>query len=190
MDNKDIIPETEKIVEEVAKKSVGKEILEWVFSIVIAIVIALIIRQFIFTVVKVDGASMQPTLQHNDRLIVWRLGYKPDNGDIIVLHQEGKLPYIKRIIAVEGQTVDIDFVTHKVFVDGVELEENYIKEPTMRSGDVKFPVTVDEGCVFVLGDNRNDSRDSRFSDVGMVKREDILGKTILRFFPFSEIKTY
>ena len=99
MDNKDIIPETEKIVEEVAKKSVGKEILEWIFSIVIAIVIALIIRQFIFTVVKVDGASMQPTLQHNDRLIVWRLGYKPDNGDIIVLHQEGKLPYIKRIIA-------------------------------------------------------------------------------------------
>jgi signal peptidase I len=190
MDNKDIIPETEKIVEEVAKKSIGKEILEWIFSIVIAIVIALIIRQFIFTVVKVDGASMQPTLQHNDRLIVWRLGYKPDNGDIIVLHQEGKLPYIKRIIAVEGQTVDINFVTHKVYVDGVELDENYIKEPTMRSGDVQFPVTVDEGCVFVLGDNRNDSRDSRFSDVGMVKREDILGKTILRFFPFSEIKTY
>lgn len=190
MENKDLLPETEKIVEEVAKKSVGREILEWIFSIVIAVVIALIIRQFIFTVVKVDGASMQPTLQHNDRLIVWRLGYQPDNGDIIVLHQDGKLPYIKRIIAVEGQTVDINFFTHKVYVDGVELEEPYIKEPTMLAGDVKFPVTVDEDCVFVLGDNRNDSRDSRFSDVGMVKEEDIIGKTILRFFPFSNIKTY
>ena len=187
MDNKEIITETEKVVEEVVKKSIGREILEWIFSIVIAIVIALIIRQFIFTVVKVDGASMEPTLQHNDRLIVWRLGYQPDNGDIIVLHQEGKLPYIKRIIAVEGQNVDIDFVTHKVYVDGVELDEPYIKEPTMRSGDVQFPVTVDEGCVFVLGDNRPQSKDSRSSELGEVPMDAIFGKCAFRLWPLTSL---
>ncbi len=171
-------------------KSVKREILEWVFSIAIAVLIALVIRQFIFTVVRVEGSSMLPTLTDNDRLIVWRLGYKPEANDVIVLHQEDHLPYIKRVIATEGQTVDINFNTHKVYVDGKLLDEPFIYQPTSQRGDVQFPVTVDEDCVFVLGDNRNNSRDSRFSDVGMVSEDDIIGKAVLRFFPFSEFGTF
>jgi signal peptidase I len=159
--------------------------MEWIVSILIACVLAFVIRQFLFTVVKVEGASMEPTLQNANRLIVWRLAYEPEKDDIIVLHQQNHLPYIKRIIATEGQTVDIDFSKHKVYVDGVEQDEPFISQPTVLQGDVEFPVTVPEDCVFVLGDNRNNSRDSRFSDVGMVAEDDILGKAILRFFPFS-----
>lgn len=176
--------QTETVTKE---KSVKKEILEWILSILIAFVIAFVIRQFIFTVVKVEGASMEPTLHNADRLIVWRLAYTPDNEDIIVLHQEGNLPFIKRIIATEGQEINIDYRTHKVYVDGEELTETYIKEPTALMGDVTFPVVVPEGHVFVMGDNRNNSRDSRFSSVGMVAREDVLGKAVLRFFPFDKI---
>jgi len=175
---------------EVVKKSAKREALEWFLCIVIAIALALIIRQYVFNVVKVDGSSMLPTLENNDRLIVWKLGYTPDNGDIIVLQKDGLDPYIKRIIATEGQTVDIDFNAHKVFVDGVELDEPYINEPTAVRGDVQFPVTVNEDCVFVLGDNRNHSSDSRFSTVGLVHKSDILGKAVLRFWPFSSIRTF
>ena len=170
----------------VKTKSIQREILEWVLAIVIAVILALIIRETLFTVVKVDGASMQNTLQHNDRLIVWRLGYEPKAGDIIVLQQEGKAPYIKRVIATEGQEVNIDFVTHEVSVDGVVLDEPYIKEPTSRRGDVKFPVVVPDDCVFVMGDNRNNSMDSRVSSVGMVENDDVMGKAVLRIFPFQE----
>jgi len=182
--------EAKEVVEEIVKKSWQREALEWVLSIVIAVVLALVIRQFVFTVVRVDGESMVPTLQHNDRLIVWRLGYTPDNGDIIVLHQAGHQPYIKRVIANEGQTVDIDFSTHTVYVDGVALEEDYINEPTALQGDMRFPVTVGENQVFVLGDNRNNSRDSRFSDVACVDYDDILGKAVWRFFPFKAMTTF
>lgn len=170
----------------VKTKSIQREILEWVLAIVIAVILALIIRETLFTVVKVDGASMQNTLQHNDRLIVWRLGYEPKAGDIIVLQQEGKAPYIKRVIATEGQEVNIDFVTHEVSVDGVVLDEPYIKEPTSRRGDVTFPVVVPDDCVFVMGDNRNNSMDSRVSSVGMVENDDVMGKAVLRIFPFQE----
>ena len=179
-----------EVVEEVVKKSTQREILEWVLSIAIAVVLALVIRNFVFTVVKVEGSSMVPTLQNNDRLIVWRLGYTPANGDIIVLHQKGEHPFIKRIIATEGQTIDIDFDTHQVYVDGVKLDEPYINQPTSETGDVIFPVTVPENAVFVMGDNRNNSRDSRFQNVGMVAHEDIIGKAIFRFFPFSSICTF
>ncbi|MBQ2898098.1 MAG: signal peptidase I [Clostridia bacterium] len=172
------------------KKTVKREILEWVVSILVAVVLALVIRQFVFTVVRVDGESMVPTLHHNDRLIVWRLGYTPQNGDIIVLHQAGHQPYIKRIIANEGQTVDIDFETSTVYVDGVALKEDYIADLTKVRGNVNFPVTVGEDEVFVLGDNRNNSRDSRFSDVACVDYDDILGKAVLRFLPFSDIRVF
>ena len=182
--------EVKEVAEEIVKKSWQREALEWVVSILIAVVLALVIRQFVFTVVRVDGASMEPTLNHNDRLIVWRLGYTPHNGDIIVLHQENHPPYIKRVIAVEGQTVDIDFAKHIVYVDGKAIEEDYIKEPTMLSGDVRFPVTVGENQAFVLGDNRNNSRDSRFSDVACVDYKDILGKAVWRFFPFNAMKVF
>lgn len=182
------IKETE--IEEAPKKSVQREILEWVVSILIAIVVAYVIKSFVFTIVRVDGPSMQPTLQDNDRLVVWRLWAEPDEGDIVVFQKPGLEPYIKRVIATEGQTVDIDFYTSTVYVDGVALEEDYILEPTKLRGNTKFPVTVGKDEVFVLGDNRNNSRDSRDMVVGCVKENEILGEAVLRFWPLSEISAF
>lgn len=179
---KDVITPEEKPEE----KSMGREILEWIVTILAAFAIAMLIKSFIFTIALVDGESMMPTLNNGDRLVVWRLGYQPQRGDIIVLQQAGKKPYIKRIIAVEGDTVDIDFNLHTVKVNGEILDENYILEPIARSGDMIFPLTVDKDCVFVLGDNRNNSTDSRFSSVGQVMDEDIMGKATIRLFPFTD----
>ncbi len=179
---KDVLTPEEKPEE----KSMGREILEWIVTILAAFAIAMLIKSFIFTIALVDGESMMPTLNNGDRLVVWRLGYQPQRGDIIVLQQAGKKPYIKRIIAVEGDTVDIDFNLHTVKVNGEILDENYILEPIARSGDMIFPLTVDKDCVFVLGDNRNNSTDSRFSSVGQVMDEDIMGKATIRLFPFTD----
>ncbi len=179
---KDVMTPEEKPEE----KSMGREIMEWIVTILAAFAIAMLIKSFIFTIALVDGESMMPTLNNGDRLVVWRLGYQPQRGDIIVLQQAGKKPYIKRIIAVEGDTVDIDFNLHTVKVNGEILDENYILEPIARSGDMIFPLTVDKDCVFVLGDNRNNSTDSRFSSVGQVMDEDIMGKATIRLFPFTD----
>lgn len=169
------------------KKGFLREMLEWIVTILIAVVIAMIIKNFIFNIALVDGSSMLPTLTHGDRLIVWRLGYEPKKGDIIVLQQEGKNPYIKRVIATEGDTVDIDYDAHTVSVNGEILNEDYILEPTALRGDVMYPLTIREDHVFVLGDNRNNSSDSRISAVGQVAEKDIMGKATIRLFPFNKI---
>ena len=170
-------------------KNIGKEIWEWFKALAIAVVIALLIRTFIFTLVKVDGNSMYPTLKDGERLYVNRMFYTPEAGDVIVFkpNYNPSVYYIKRVIATEGQTVDINFKTGEVSVDGKVLEESYIYEPTYRSADVTFPVTVDEGCVFVMGDNRNNSKDSRSSDVFMVTDDSIMGEATFRIYPFTKI---
>ncbi len=204
------------------KKSVGREIFEWVYSIVIAIVIAMCIKWLFFDVVKVDGLSMYPTLNDKDRLIVTKLGYEPKQGDIIILdstynkreayydrlaEREGKdelsgfekltksfsLPndvkkvyYVKRVIATEGQTVDL--IDGKVYVDGEQLDEPYYSGETYPiDAAVEYPVTVDEDCIFVMGDNRGHSLDSRSSQLGEVKVDAVLGHSQLRIFPFNSI---
>ncbi|MDK2798390.1 MAG: signal peptidase [Clostridiales bacterium] len=169
--------------------NIKKEILEWVQAIVIAFVIALLIRTFVFSLIRVQGYSMIPTLQHNDRLIVTKLMYKPKQGDIIILRppMHKNTYYVKRVIAVSGQTVDIDFKKHIVYVDGKALIENYVNEPIAQPGDIQFPRTVPENTVFVLGDNRNDSRDSRYSDIGMVPYQSIIGKAIFRIWPINKL---
>ncbi len=184
MENNQMVP-TQPQDDSKQGKSLGREILEWIVTILVAFVIAMLIKSFVFTIALVDGNSMLPTLHNGDRLVVWRLGYEAERGDIIVLQQEGKKPYIKRVIGVAGDIVDIDFTTHTVTVNGEVLKEDYILEPTARSGDMIFPLQVQENCVFVLGDNRNNSSDSRFTSVGQVKEEDIMGKATLRLFPFT-----
>ncbi|MGE4283360.1 MAG: signal peptidase I [Clostridia bacterium] len=182
----------EEIVQQTTSSQVfdfKKEIKEWVQAIVIALVIAVIIRTFVFSLIRVDGQSMVPTLQHNDRLVVVKMMYKPKQGDVIILTppMHKNTPYVKRIIALPGQTVDIDFKKHVVTVDGNPLVEPYINEPTAQRGDVEFPQTVPENTVFVLGDNRNNSRDSRYSDVAMVPYKEIVGKANFRIWPLSRI---
>jgi len=194
MEEKDFnIEENEEIVEEASsKKSLKKEIIEWVQAIVIAVVLALLIRNFVFTVVRVDGQSMEPTYQHNDRLIVWRLGYEPKNGDIVVFNPPGKdesVFWIKRVIATEGQHVEIDYNLNSVYVDGEKIDEPYLGEQMLEKPYLPIKeLDVPEDCVFVLGDNRNNSTDGRV--IGPVNEEHVIGKAILRFWPFTKIKTY
>lgn len=177
------VPE-EEAPKEKKQKSMGREILEWVVSIGLAVVLALGIRTFLFTLVLVDGHSMDPTLNHHDRLVVTRLGYEPQDGDIIVFHPacEPQSAYVKRVIATEGETVRIDYATGTVYVNGVAQTEDYIKEPMEYRGP-DGELTVPENCVFVMGDNRNNSKDSRSSEVGFVTEDSIVGKAQVRLWP-------
>ena len=131
--------------------------------------------------VKVQGGSMEPTLHEGDRLFITRIG-GVRAGDIVVSAQPNAYDelLIKRVIATEGQEVDIDFSTGEVKVDGVVLEEPYIAEPTHLSYDVQFPVKVEEGCVFLMGDNRNHSIDSRSTDIGQADLRYLVGRAVFR----------
>ena len=170
-------------------KSVFKEIFEWIISIALAFAIAFVLRQFVFTLVEVRGKSMEETLFDKDRLFVYRLMYKPHDGDIVVLEPPHDTElYIKRVIATEGQTVNIDYEKNLVYIDGKITEEPYVKEALLNKDlrqDVPLPAVVPEGHVFVMGDNRNNSKDSRYSEVGMIENKKLVGKAILRVWPFN-----
>ena len=131
---------------------------------------------------------MKPTLHNRDWMVISNLFYQPKQGDIVVLtkRQFMEQPIVKRVIAVGGQTVDIDFDTGEVTVDGVVLDEPYIAEKTHRQYDVSFPAKVPENCIFVMGDNRNHSSDSRVSTLGMVDKRYILGRLLIRIFPLNQ----
>ena len=166
----------------------GRSLLEWYEALVFAVIILVIAFSFAFRIIEVQGISMEPTLQNEDRLLVWGAGYTPADGDVVVLDgyiDFGK-PLVKRIIATSGQTVDIDFASGDVTVDGQVLEESYIADRTSVSGDITFPLTVPEGKVFVMGDNRNHSTDSRFSTVGCIDERDVLGRVVFRITPLSK----
>ena len=165
------------------------ELYEWLGTVVFAVTAVVLAFTFLLRTVGVDGSSMEPTLHHGDRVVITHLMYRPEPGDIVVITQPNSadVPIVKRIIADEGQSVMIDFSAGTVEVDGVVLSEPYIKEPTHLKRDVEFPVTVPPGCVFVMGDNRNRSLDSRDSGVGMIDKRYILGKAVFRFFPFDQI---
>ena len=180
----DEVSESEK-----KKLDIKKEIKDWVVSIAIAVIVALVIRTYIFTLVRVDGQSMEPTLSHGDVLYTNRFMYEPQNGDIVIFRptHSPETPYVKRVIAVAGQTVTVNAEAHTVVVDGRILPEDYIKEPLLSAGTMKYPVTVPDGYIFVLGDNRNNSRDSRDVTVGLVPVESIIGKALFRILPVSEI---
>ncbi|GHV16721.1 signal peptidase I [Clostridia bacterium] len=174
------------------RKEIWMEVLEWAQAIILAVIIAYLIRAFVFTLVLVDGPSMQPTLETGDRLFVTRLLYQPKQGDVVVFKpaNDPSHRYVKRVIATSGQKIDIDYSSSTVYVDDVALDEPYIKEQLLTiRGDVTLPAIVPEDSIFVMGDNRNNSRDSRRSEVGMVKKSTIIGKAVLRFWPFKEFTT-
>jgi len=165
------------------------DMLEWYEALVFALVVFVIGFSFLFRIILVNGSSMHPTLKENDRLIIYAAGYQPRRGDVVVLDayiDYGK-PLVKRVIALGGDTVDIDEATGAVAVNGETLQEDYIAEPIREFGDVEFPLTVPAGTVFVLGDNRNASTDSRDSDVGCVDSRDVLGRVVFRIAPFNRM---
>ncbi len=157
-----------------------------------AIVTVAIAFIFVFRTVGVNGSSMFPTLNDADRIILTASYYEPANGDIVVTCQPNEPPIpdvlVKRVIATEGQTVNIDFTRGIVYVDGVALDEPYVAEPTYERESFTGEVTVPEGHVFVMGDNRNHSTDSRSSHVGFIREEYVLGKVLFRVAPFGQFK--
>ena len=175
---------------EKTKKREG-DLFDWLQCIVTALVACVLIFVFIGRTIGVVGSSMVPTLEQGDRLIISKLFYTPQQGDIVVLQKDSfaDYPLIKRVIATEGQTVDIDFDDGVVYVDGVALDEPYTAEPTVVREDFDEPVTVPEGCIFVMGDNRNRSTDSRTDSIGCVDTRLIMGKALLRLTPLSKFGT-
>ena len=161
---------------------------EGVQALVTVVLCAVVVFAFAARVVLVSGPSMRETLQDQDCLVVLNplLCGSFDAGDVVIIQREtfrdGE-PIVKRIIATEGQTVDIDFDAGVVYVDGAALEEDYIRQPTYLEEGLEFPCTVPEGCVFVMGDNRNDSDDSRDPDLGPVDTREILGQAVFLLYP-------
>ena len=150
---------------------------------------------FVARIIVVSGPSMENTLIAGDLILVWSLGYTPRQGDVVVLTQESyqEDSIVKRVIAVEGQRVDIDYSTGTVEVDGVPLEEDYTKEKMQFPnypgyGEGINHVTVPEGCIFVMGDNRNHSADSRYPEIGIVDTRCVIGHGLAVLFPFSHWK--
>ena len=167
----------------------GKDpLLLYLHDFVTWLVAILLIFLLLFRVVVVSGVSMNSTLVHGDYLLLLNnVFYKePQQGDIIVAAKDSFKsgePIIKRVIATEGQWVDIDFDAGIVYVNGTALEEPYTNTPTNLYEGVDFPLMVDEGCIFVMGDNRNESKDSRSMEIGQIDKREILGRAIVLFLP-------
>lgn len=175
-----------------AKPSAFDEILEFFEFLVLCFFIFLLVFSFVFRLITVSGKSMNPTFVHNDKLIVSHLFYEPQNGDVVIANSYGlNETIIKRVIATEGQTIDIDFETGTVTVDGEVLTEPYINALTRsNAGAYEYPLVIEDDHVFLLGDNRNESTDSRSPFVGQVHVDDVIGKVIFRIFPLSSIEKF
>lgn len=165
---------------------------EIIDSVKSAVIVVFLIFTLVFRAVGVEGESMFPTLDDGDWVTVTGMSYGIERGDIVVITQpwERNAPIIKRVIAVGGDTVFIDFDQKEVYINGVKLNEPYIAELTRVSYDVQFPLTVDEGKLFVMGDNRNVSLDSRSSKIGLIDERYVFGKAFARIYPFGSWDIY
>ncbi len=170
------------------KKTIWHVLYEWLDSVVFAIILILLVFVFVFRIVGVVGESMEPTLNNGDWLTVSAINKSIDRGDIVVVTQpnERHEPLIKRVIAVGGDTLNIDFDKGEVTVNGKVIDEPYIAEQTKISGNFKGPVIIPQGYVFVMGDNRNESLDSRFDAVGIIDERYVLGVANARLYPFGD----
>ena len=199
----DVQPNPTAPVQEKSDKppmDIGREIYDWSQAVVGAMIFIVLLFSFFARVLGVQQESMVPTLHNNDRIVICNLFYTPKTGDIIVFTKKGfranetdtwsdEKPLVKRVIATEGQVVQIDPEKGVVTVDGVALDEPYTNTPTNTVGDLRHPYTmeVEAGHVFVMGDNRNKSLDSRSTEVGTIDTRYILGRVLFRLFPFSQI---
>lgn len=172
------------------KKEIMKEIASWLFYLVLVIVLVYLIINYVGNRTQVEGSSMEPALSNGDNLIVEKLSYhfrEPSRYDIVVFpyqHAEDTY-YIKRLIGLPGETVQV--VEGYVYIDGEKLDEHYGAEVMKTPGIAEEPIKLGEDEYFVLGDNRNHSSDSRDPSVGILKREQLVGRAWIRIFPFDEI---
>lgn len=170
----------------------GKELYFNIRVLVGMMTVFVLLFTFVVRIIVVSGPSMENTLQNGDLLLVWSLGYTPKHGDVVVLTQESyqEDSIVKRVIATGGQQVDVNYADGVVYVDGEALEEDYIKETmlTPSYGEGLNHITVPEGCIFVMGDNRNQSADSRFPAIGIVDARSVIGHGVAVVFPFHHWK--
>lgn len=183
--------QTDSVEKTDEKTDMKKEILSWIFYILFVVVLTYVIITFVGQRTRVDGRSMMNTLSDGDNLIVEKLSYRfgdPERFDIIVFrpYENEKEYYIKRIIGLPGETVQID-EDGKIYINGEVLEENYGAETIRSAGRASELITLGEDEYFVMGDNRNNSKDSRSEAVGNVNRSQIIGRAWVRIWPLSKI---
>lgn len=173
-----------------AKERMIVNIYDFLEAAVSAVVFIALIFIFVCRFLSVEGNSMNPTLSNGDKVIASSTAYEPTYGDIVIVTQPNAFnePIIKRVIATGGQTVSIS--NGYVYVDGEKLDEPYTADYTLVLGDAKYPLVIPEGYVFVMGDNRNHSTDSRFNEVGLIEENYILGKVWGRWMPFGKWDVY
>lgn len=176
-----------------AARRPGADLFDWLQIVMGCVLTAVVLFNCFARLTRVDGSSMDHTLQHGEMMLTWHPGYQPRQGDIVVLNKKtadilGDRAIVKRVIATGGQTVDIDYGAGVVYVDGQPLDEPYILEemylpmyPSMQETHWEIP----EGSIFVMGDNRNNSTDSRHQQVGPVDEDYILGKVVFALWPLS-----
>lgn len=167
------------------RESTVSGLYDWISAAIFSLMLVTLVFSFCFRIVEVDGDSMNPTLWNTERLITSRLAYAPQRGDIVIINRYTKEPLVKRIIAVGGDRLRID-EDGGVYVNGEKLNEPYIEGITYPLGFGTEEQVVPEGCVFVMGDNRQNSTDSRYMDqVGFVKESDLIGKAVFRILPLN-----
>ena len=168
-----------------------RELYDWIYCLLFALIVCVILFAFVFHVIDVVGSSMVPTLHNGDKMLVSGLFYKPKAGDVVVFKKKEYDPnkaLVKRVIATEGQEINMDFANGIVYIDGEAIAEPYINELTYNKLDFIGPKTVPEGCVFVMGDNRNASVDSRKSEIGMLDTRLIIGRAYYVIYPLSVLR--
>ncbi len=181
------IKETSDLKKEIFPTAVNF-IFEWGGALITALAVVVLLLTFVFRQVTVNGSSMTDTLESGDRLIVTSFMYHPQNGDIVVISHGNTYtePIIKRVIATEGQSLSINYDTGEVVVDGVLLDEKYIKGTTKQiRNPLEIPSVIPDGYIFVMGDNREGSLDSRSTEIGLIPIENVIGKAEFRIYPFS-----
>lgn len=184
---------------ELRKAKKRKKIIEWAVTFAAVIITAFIFRNFIFGTAVVKGASMEPEFEHNDTVFVNKLAYtvgSPKRGDVVICWYDKGTDYetiIKRVIGLPGDVIDVEKdadYNYFVVLNGERLDEGYIKEPMEQIGDIEYPFTVPENSYFVMGDNRNNSNDSRSQFIGAVPEDQIDGKIAARIFPLGRFKIF
>ena len=189
--------------DDLEKPTIVSEIFDWLEAAVASVLAVILVFTFLFRVVGVDGESMQNTLQDKDKVIITHLFYTPEPGDIVVISRKydnnpaednnQNKPIIKRVIGVAGDVVDLDYEHQQVMITRNGVSRVFEEPPDLlgalekRTGYLDFPLEVKPGKIFVMGDHRNNSYDSRYASLGLIDERYVLGKAVFRIWPASHI---